>query len=541
MPSAPPYSVRPHALTQIGIALALIAVGLAFLRTAAVTEDAFITFRVIDNALNGHGLVWNTGERVQPYTHPLWMLLLLGASASNGDIYTTSLVLSMALTLLTCFAITAQAQTLRAVLWAALALLVSEAFLEYASAGLENALAHALLAMFALGWWRWPSGDPRSWRTALCAGLLVVTRHDFALLVAPALVVLAWNARGLDRVRVVCAAIVPLAAWTIFAVIYYGSPWPNSAYAKLNAGLTLIESLRASTSYFRDFVRYDPVSAATISIATIAALLAPRWRSRSVGVGLLLYLGYIASIGGDYMGGRLFSPPFVLSVALITRSAVWQKGTRAMLFCVLTVLLGVHHGWLVWDVHPHARERKLSQHAWIYPFTGWLSPQREPDFRNMPWANQGLRAKADGTAIVAKCAVGLFGFEAGPRVHIVDPLAITDAFLARLPAKSNAYPGHFERAFPDGYLESVRDDENKLNDPALATLFRLTRRLARGPLFTRERWEAIWVMNTGGDRELVTEARYDPNATWAPGLTKTSDLPLACMGQLDPLLTVRIK
>ena len=40
----------------------------AFVRTAAVTEDAFITFRVIDNALHGYGLVWNAGERVQPYT-----------------------------------------------------------------------------------------------------------------------------------------------------------------------------------------------------------------------------------------------------------------------------------------------------------------------------------------------------------------------------------------------------------------------------------------------------------------------------------------
>ena len=28
----------------------------AYVRTAAVTEDAFITFRVIDNALHGYGL-----------------------------------------------------------------------------------------------------------------------------------------------------------------------------------------------------------------------------------------------------------------------------------------------------------------------------------------------------------------------------------------------------------------------------------------------------------------------------------------------------
>ena len=73
--------------------------GWAYVRTAAVTEDAFITFRVIDNALHGHGLVWNVGERVQPYTHPLWALLLLAVSAVSGEIFHTSLGLSLALTL----------------------------------------------------------------------------------------------------------------------------------------------------------------------------------------------------------------------------------------------------------------------------------------------------------------------------------------------------------------------------------------------------------------------------------------------------------
>ena len=36
--------------------------------TAWLTEDAFITFRTVDNFINGYGLTWNTGERVQAYT-----------------------------------------------------------------------------------------------------------------------------------------------------------------------------------------------------------------------------------------------------------------------------------------------------------------------------------------------------------------------------------------------------------------------------------------------------------------------------------------
>ena len=50
---------------------------LAFVNTAWVTEDTFITFRAVDNFLAGYGPVWNVGERVQVYTHPLWYFLLV--------------------------------------------------------------------------------------------------------------------------------------------------------------------------------------------------------------------------------------------------------------------------------------------------------------------------------------------------------------------------------------------------------------------------------------------------------------------------------
>ena len=134
----------------------------------------------------------------------------------------------------------------------------------------------------------------------------------------------------------------------------------------------------------------------------------------------------------------------------------------------------------------------------------------------------------------------MYGFSAGSGVYIVDPLAITDGFLSRLPSKKPAYPGHFERAFPDGYLQSVSSGKNELVDPALRSLFDQTQLLARAPLFDAARWRAIWALNTGADRTLIAAAKYDPSATFAPGLARTSSEPLSCMGQLDPLLTVRL-
>ncbi len=517
-------------------------VGWAFVRTAAVTEDAFITFRVIDNALNGYGLVWNVGERVQPYTHPLWALLLLLFSAINGEIFQTALVLSLVLTIAGVALVVRHSQGAWTALWAVLALLFSEAFIEYSGAALENALAHALVVGLVVAWRLYPPElGRRAWIAALCGGLLVITRHDFAVLVAPAMLVLFVGSQGRARWAVLAAGALPLVVWSAFSLVYYGSPWPNSAYAKLNNGMSLAESFAASKVYFRDVIEYDAVTALVTVVAALGALVRGNWQMRSLALGLVVYLAYLGVAGGDYMGGRLFSTPFVMAVAMLALNVRLRWWWTAPLWIAMTLALGLHRGWLVRDVHPHAEVRKMSQHAWMYPFTGWQSPQRVGDFRNMPWAAQGLRAKAEQHAMVAKCAVGLYGFEAGPDVFIVDPLAITDGFLSRLPSKKPAYPGHYERAFPAGYLETVMTGRNQLNDPALQTLYDQTQLLSRAPLFDATRWRAIWTLSTGGANALLAQANYDPNTTFAPGLQRTSSDLLSCMGQLDPLLTVRLR
>jgi arabinofuranosyltransferase len=510
----------------------------AFVRTAAVTEDAFITFRVIDNALHGYGLVWNVGERVQPYTHPLWLLLLWPIAAITGELFHTSLALSLGLTVIAAALIARYARSRNAALWALLTLLFSESFIEYSGAALENALAHALIAGFVIAY---KFRADRAWIAALCAGLLIITRHDFAVLVAPALIALWWRENGRVRWQISLASALPLLAWSAFAIIYYGSPWPNSAFAKLNNGMTLFEAARTALPYFRDLAKYDAVTALTLVAAIGLGILRGAWRVRSIAIGIALYIAYLLSAGGDYMGGRLFSAPFVAAVALIASNVALQSRWLATALFALVAGLGLHRGWIVWDVHPHAQVRTMSQHAWTYPHTGWLSHERRADFSTMPWAAQGDAAKKEAHRVVAKCAVGLYGFTAGPAVYIVDPLALADPFLSRLPAKKPAYPGHFERSFPAGYIDSKITGTAQLTDPSLAKLYSLTELVSRAPLFADDRLQAIWALNTGQSRALASSANYDPNATFAPGMATTSRERLSCMGQFDPLLTVRLK
>jgi arabinofuranosyltransferase len=527
---------RVNSWLWVALACALMCV--AYVRTAAVTEDAFITFRVIDNAINGYGLVWNVGERVQPYTHPLWALLLFAFAAITGELFHTALSLSLLFTLTTVAIIARYSANRTTLLWALTALLFSEAFIEYSSASLENALAHALIVA-AIACWKFQPHRPQWF--ALFAGLLVISRHDLGLLVAPAL---AWSflqARGQIRWQVFAIAAAPLLAWSAFALIYYGSIWPNSAYAKLNNGMSLAESFRASVPYFRDVVKYDAVTALVIVVSLVRGLMQSNWHMRLPAFGLALYLVYLSTAGGDYMGGRLFSVPFVMAVAMLAFSVRLRWWFTAPLWIAVTAALGFNRGWIVQDVHPHAQIRPLSQHAWMYPHTGWLSPTRTVNFDSMPWAKQGEAARRESHQIVAKCAVGLYGFLAGPSVKILDPLALTDNFLSRLPSKKPAYPGHYERAFPEGYVESKVSGENRMKDLRLSELYALTQKISLSPLLDRERLDAIWGLNTGAAARLAARAQYDPNKTATTSDETPSTAPLSCLGRLDSLFTLRIK
>ena len=41
-----------------------------------IQDDAYISFRYVQNFVDGNGLVFNIGERVEGYTNLLWVLIL---------------------------------------------------------------------------------------------------------------------------------------------------------------------------------------------------------------------------------------------------------------------------------------------------------------------------------------------------------------------------------------------------------------------------------------------------------------------------------
>ncbi len=82
---------------RLGVAALLVATlaTLAFViaRSSWVIDDAYISLRTIDHFLHGYGLRYNPAERVQAYTHPLWLGLLTAGYAITREPFYTLIVL----------------------------------------------------------------------------------------------------------------------------------------------------------------------------------------------------------------------------------------------------------------------------------------------------------------------------------------------------------------------------------------------------------------------------------------------------------------
>ena len=307
------------------------------LRCAWIGDDAYITLRTVENAVAGDGLRWNPDDRVQTYTHPLWLLLLTAARWLTGESYHTTIWLSLALSLLAATKLLQRATTSAAVIACGLALVGTRAFTDYCTSGLETPLTFLLLACFVDALLpvaspdapRWSNGAtvaaapaPRLGRAAVCAALLATNRMDLALLCAPALLA-ALPGRPLGpSLRTLFAAGAPFFLWLLFAAVYYGSPFPVTAHAKaFDVGIPAGELARQGLAYARFALTDDPALLPLVAAGLVAALLQPG--ARGLAFGGLLYCAYVVKVGGDFMAGRFFLPPFVVAVAVL--AARWSR------------------------------------------------------------------------------------------------------------------------------------------------------------------------------------------------------------------------
>lgn len=443
------------------LVMAMLAAAAMLLGTAWIGDDAFITLRVIDNFVHGFGLRYNVIERVQVFTHPLWLLFLTPFYALTREAMVTTMLISVLLSLGAMWVLaTRVAKNIEYGCLIVFVALASRVLCHFSTSGLENPLTFLLLALFVWQLYEFENArqfeeawqPKKAWIPAGMAGLLLLNRLDLAVLLGPALAYLLLRVHGGDRVKVAVAAISPAFAWMVFSTIYYGAPFPNTAYAKLGTGFSTGTLILRGLEYSKDFVLTDPLLALIIGKAVFDPLRSRNWRSRNwptrlLGAGIVLYVAYTIVIGGDFMSGRFFASPGFMAVCLLARAPVPQwltVRTKKFIFisvagvvAVLSVVRVMEQPNEIIPANGIADERSFyySNNGLIPVLKEWVTTGSEPVH---PWGQRGIRQKAEAqrvgeSIVVIEGNVGMPGFYAGRAVHELDEFALTDAFLPACP------------------------------------------------------------------------------------------------------------
>lgn len=373
VPGTPDESARNPVSKMRRSQLVSIALGLAALAWAThaaldqwwTADDAFISFRYARNLVDGLGLVFNAGERVEGFTNLSWTLwvavgLKLGFTAEAWSNFW-----GLGCYLATIVLLWVQHRS-DARVWtdgrfvvpvAALGAALSVDWAIWAVSGMETALFTFLLTAAFVAAARSLSteeGGSRWWLLAgALSGLAALTRPDGML---PAYVIglasLVWG-RPRMRAAVVFAlgfAVVWLPA-TVGRVAYYGDFFPNTYYAK-SAWLPWYEQGWYYAGLF--FERYWPLLAGPVLlISAVVVGWARRKRGAAAAPGVAVhgrvvilalaiavtYTAYVVRVGGDFMFARLLIPTLPFYLLLLGYGLMLAPFTRPRWGQVAAVVL----------------------------------------------------------------------------------------------------------------------------------------------------------------------------------------------------------
>ncbi len=491
---------------------------IVLIRNAWVCDDAYITYRTVDNFVGGFGLRWNIAERVQSYTHPLWMLIVSLFYFVTGEVYFTGIGLGLLFSMIAVIVLVfGVSRTTALAVVATVPLILSKAFVDFSTSGLENPLSHALLIVFFYVYFRreWNYHNVLLLTLIMSFGLL--SRMDTLLLFAPSLVYVmtqlvkkdglgAFSKKAWSKILI---GITPFVVWELFSLFYYGSLFPNTAYAKLANGIPVMAMCGQGFGYYLNTLVLDPLTLFVVLLGIVIAAFRVDFKLIAVAVGVVLYCLYIVRVGGCFMGGRFFTAPLFCSVVILSRLEIRKETATAAVFLVVFIVAGFMASFptLSKEYMTHHKSAKDSRYIedtkrYYFSGTGLVNWGRGNQLPRHKWVNRGRKYREQKAKLKSGGGLGFTGFFAGPDVHILDKYALSDPLLARLPWQKPGNtvrwkPSHFSRYMPKGYKETIQSNQNKIENQNLAKYYDKLVIVTRDPLLSAERLATVIKMNLG--------------------------------------------
>lgn len=419
-----------------------------------ILDDAFISFRYAKNLVDGFGLVFNLGERVEGYTNFLWTILMVVPHYFGVDPVTFSYGAGMLLflvTLVCTYATAALVLESRMLAWVVvLTVGTNYTFSAFATGGLETQLQACLVAAcflvvaVCMRTGRWSASRLMGLSLLMAAALL--TRLDSAIFVGIVYAAAVWYILSGDEqatrsrvariVSLTLPAVLAVAPWLAWKFSFYGDVLPNSYYAKVASATSI---LRGCHYVFAFFLRYWLLPLVIVFLLCVRRLEGyPLLQVMVAALGA--WLVYVVSVGGDFMEFRLMVPVIPMLATLFVWSAVQITSSRLVHVGLLALVLcgSLYHGVTFrWD-------RNLTLES-IHALREHLTTER--------WAEVGKALgqvfQSARNVVIATPAAGATPYYAG--LPTVDLLGLNDRWVGKYGPVVSDHPGHQRRA-PLQYL-----------------------------------------------------------------------------------------
>lgn len=421
-----------------------------------VGDDAYISFRYVRNLVQGQGLVYNPGERVEGYTNFLWVILLAPFAALGLDLALVSIALTL---LCLCATLLLMGWLVRryspaperlSVPIAVIALGLNYVFASYGTSGLETMLG-ALLVLLAV--------ERAERGRALSAGVLAIlatmTHPDHAIFyIALGATLLFSPERWKLALRYSAPFVflyVPYFAWRW---AYYGDLFPNTYYAK-----------SANLFYFTQGFRYLGISGFSTGLwvvlpAALVGIVRHRGRliARFTAIATPLFLLYVAKIGGDFMLGRLLLPilpPLFIMAELGIRALAESRRRLVNVLSVAALGLVCTAAVPVRTIRPGEKYRHLADERTFYPISSYVPFALAVPYWDWSNAFNRVFAKLPRKPTLAMGSLGIIGYQTSLR--IIDNYGLVHRGVAHQRLRTRGRPGHEKIISPGLVVQTDAD------------------------------------------------------------------------------------
>ena len=383
---APPLDFRgnpaPSAYLRFGV-IAVCAIAALAIHAAHylpfIADDALISLRYAERLIEGRGLTWTNGERVEGYSNLLWVLITAALGALGLDLIDAARAagfagMAAAIALVVWYFVRGGASgdassATPAAAFAAFALALSGPIAVWAIGGLEQGLLIGLLAAAIVTLAPHLYAPERTTLRRLILpgilfGCLTWTRPDapmFAVIAAGALFI-AGGRRLTSLKHAAFLFAIPLgfvAAQLAFRLWYYDDWLPNTAYAKISFS---DKHAQDGWKYLRDGAKlFMPLAIpATLGLAVWFAR-AQRFDPMLLMLGAMMaaWSVYVMIIGGDIFPARRHFTPLILLSAFAGGYAMLHLARRrriwflSMLWIALVGLFYIHQDRQLADKENH--------------------------------------------------------------------------------------------------------------------------------------------------------------------------------------------